>query len=129
VAQNKAQPISTTPFGQPSNPLPPMNRSQPVMATNPPPRTTSTPASTVLTPTQQQAVAGVSQNKAQPTSTALAGQPSNPLPPMQRPPSVMATNRPPRTPANKPARTRAQKRGIADAAFASIRQSLNNQKP
>ena len=51
------------------------------------------------TPLQQQAITGVQQMKASQKST----------------------------PANKPARTRAQKRGIAEAAFANIRQSLGNQ--
>jgi hypothetical protein len=88
------------------------------------------PAPTVLTPKQQEAVAGVSQNKAVPTSTTPAGQPVNPLPPMQRPSAVTATNRPPRAPsATAPAKSRTQRRVMGEAAIARIRESLNNPKP
>jgi RecQ-mediated genome instability protein 1 len=88
------------------------------------------PAPTVLTPIQQQAVAGMSQNRAQPMSTTPAGQPINPLPPMQRPPAVTATNRPSRTaPASKPAMSRTQRRVMGAEAIARIRESLNNPKP
>lgn len=121
---------------------------------------TPAPARQPLTPKQQQAVAGVSQNKARSASSSQPAQ-TPAFTPMQRTPSVMATNRPARTPAspsvsarppltdlqqkaiagvqqmreqrnasaNKPTRTRAQRRTMGEEAINKIRQSLNNPKP
>jgi hypothetical protein len=104
---------SSPPPAPPTSPLPPpapgvMPAGTPtVTPAFPPPGTPAPPpmSPAPLTPLQQRAVVGVAQNKAQPTSTTPLGQPSNPLPPMQRTPSVTATNRQPRTPSTPSAPT------------------------
>lgn len=97
------------PFG-----TPPQNQAFPAPGT-------PAPARQPLTPKQQQAVAGVAQNKARSASSSQPAQ-TPAFTPMQRTPSVMATNRPARTPASPPAPARPPLTDLQQKAIAGVQQ-------